>query len=332
MLVPFTIDPDIFSNDYSQDELYRHIKLIELWERYGCLVLAGPSEAESRLALALRKAPDPIRKRWQSALKRLRQNCCVRDFDPQSNDVCSEWLEALADRVQIVSLEATRALCWGLPEDQYSYVGEQAAEICRFGYESESIGFKSAYTLAQTPIEKGTTWGKVWSERIEPFALESKNITVVDRYALKSLVEHRGSGVSGLERLILQLSCLKKGKPRNLTLMTGVPKEWKHEDLKESIQRVRDCQTDLQGKTLREVRIHVCDDQTFGHLSHYRYIRFDDHHLLQLDTGLEPLAGEMVKRICSTYLQPWQHDVCKPYRVAEKALKATKGSDEWISF
>ena len=332
MLVPFTIDPDIFSNDYSQDELYRHERLIELWQMFGCLVLAGPSEAESRLQLAIKAAPIQIRKRWQLALTQLRRNCCVSDFDPQSNEAGSDWLTALADRVQIVSLEATRAFCWGLPEDQYSLAREQAAEICRFGHESESIGFKRARALAQTPIEKGTTWGQVWSERIEPLACESKTLVVIDRYALKSLVEHHGSGVSGLERLIQQLSCLKKGKARTLHLMTGMPKEWQHEDLAKSLQKVRDCRSGLLGMTLREVQINVRSDSVFRDLSHCRYIRFDDHQLLQLDTGLEPLAGEMVKRNCTTNLLPWRHDVCKPYREMEKALMAARGSDTPISF
>lgn len=334
MLVPFTVDPQIFENDYSQDELYRHIKLIELWEKFGCLVLTGTSEEESRLKLAMDEAPQPIRKRWQVAWRaKLRRRCCVSDFDPESSEeACSEWLAALYDQVQIVSLEETRALCWGLPEDKYSLAREQAAEICRFGHESESLGFKRARTLAHRPIEKGSTWSQVWLERLEPFALESKTITLVDRYALKSLVEHRGSGISGLERLILQLSGLRKGNARNLNLMTGMPKGWEHKNLEDSLQRIRECRSVLKGKALREVNVFVCEDYDFRDLSHYRYIRFDDHQLLQLDTGLEPLAGDMVKRLCPTNLLPWKQDICKPYWDVEKGLKAASVYDERISF
>lgn len=329
MLVPFAVDPEVFSNEYSQDELYRHKNLIDLWQKFGCLVLTGPSESQSRLLDAVRKAHPAVRKRWQVALKQLRRNCCVSDFDPNLNELPTDWLSSLlVNRVKVVSLEATRALCWGLSEDEYSLPKENSAEICRFGFESESMFFKNAQTLAQSPIDKGTTWSEVWAERIEPLAIESKKIVAVDRYALKSMMEHQGSSLSGLERLIVQLSGLSKGKPRTLRLITACPREWKSLEVQESFQRILDCQALLKGTALREVQIYLRYDNAFRDSSHHRYIRFDDFQILQLDTGLKPLAGEVVKPMCSTVLLPWQHEVCKPYHAAEKELIAAKSALE----
>lgn len=333
MLVPFTVDPDIFGNPYNQDELYKHTKLIELWTLYGCLLIIGSMESNSRFYEALNKAPIAVRKRWQMALKQLRKNCCISDFYSNGVENDHDWPVKLAHQVQIVSLESTRALCWGIPEDQYSLVKEKAAEICRFGYESESTVFKRAQDLARTAISKGTTWRQVWSERIEPLAVASKRIVAVDRYALKTMMEHHDrQSLSGLERLIRELSGITTGKPRILRLITAMPNTWATSELQECFQRIQECQTLLKGSGLREVQLHVRENKVCGRSAHHRYIRFDDFQLLELDTGLEPLAGNMMNRMCTVNLHSWRQDACKAYRDAEKELIAAQGSDKVFTY
>lgn len=336
MLVPFTVDPDIFSNKYNQDELYRHETLIDLWEKFGCLVLTGKSDSNSSFLSALRQAPPQVKLRWQNALKQLRQKKCgIVDFDPKDSESISQWLAALADHVQIVSLESTRALRCGVPEDKYSLAQEQAAEICRFGHELQSVAFKRACNLAQMPIEKGTPWNKVWTERIEPFALQANTIFVVDRYALTNFFENnKGFHLSGLERLIMQLSGLKKENESqcNLHLIASIPKDGKEKWFEASIQKIRDFKPLLKGNALREIRVYAINDSEFGKINHHRYIRFDAYNLLELNIGIELLDGDTVNRICTTNLLSWRQEACKPYKDAEKELKAVKGFDETITF
>jgi hypothetical protein len=192
MLVTFTVDPDVFSNGYTQDELYRHEKLIELWQQVGCFIFAGDTEASARFSRALHEAPAAIQKRWQTALTHLRHSCCVADFDPGANNGDIDWLSRISDSVRVVSLEATRSLCWGLPEDKYSFCQDGSTEICRFGHESESALFKRARLLSNAPIEAGQPVQHVWGRRLQHLALESRTIVVIDRYALENLMLYEG--------------------------------------------------------------------------------------------------------------------------------------------
>ncbi|MBP6733450.1 MAG: hypothetical protein KA142_01940 [Chromatiaceae bacterium] len=318
--MPFTLDPDVFSNTYTQDELYRHEKLIELWQQVGCFMVAGSSESGSRFYIALNDAPTAIRKRWQIALKQLRRSCCVVDFDPDENNESSEWISKLSNSVEVISLEATRAFCWGLPEDQYSITKNGVTEICRFGHESEAAIFKRARLLLNAPIEEGQSVHQVWVERFQQLALDSRTIVVTDRYALENFVKHRGAGYSGLERLMMELASLQKGKPRNLRLITGLPPEWSHTDLSQAVENIENFCVGLRGRSLRELQLFCGEGKIFCDHAHYRSIRFDDYQLFHIDTGLEPLAGERVKRTCPTSLLPWNHEVCKAYQKVEKEV------------
>jgi hypothetical protein len=120
----------------------------------------------------------------------------------------------------------------------------------------------------------------------------------------------------------VELASLRKGKPRILRLITGVPPEWNHADLLEALDRVKDVCAELKGRSLKELQLCCGDGRLFRDHAHYRAIRFDNYHLLYIDTGLEPLTGERVKRTCPTSLLPWKQDACTPFRNVEKTLFA----------
>lgn len=330
MLIPFTVDPDIFSTPtVNLDCLKRHEDLIRLWGLIGQLVIPADKESESKLLVAINKSPEKVRVRWVNAFKNYRKRCCAPLFgDALSADIALED-ESVCDGVRLASLDETRGVLWGLGDEQFSKLVARSLEICRFGHEDTTDVVKHALALASRPIAANESTDVVWRQRFRDLATVSRVVTVVDRYAIKNFLLARNPEISGLERLILNLAGLGTPGKKVVNIYSAYSSAWKlcgaecsfYSACQQIFKQVENFCKPLIGKNIFEVNIHIAVDQSFGSVAHYRYVLFDDKNLIQLDTGLEALSGNAVKRTCVVKLVRWYSEEANDFKDNEKKLR-----------
>ena len=82
MIVPFTIDPDIFSAPpNSRVDFAKHKQLIRLWRNYGVLVIPGAGKSDSRIFKALQTSDQRIKALWTNCFKQ-----CTQELENSSVD------------------------------------------------------------------------------------------------------------------------------------------------------------------------------------------------------------------------------------------------------
>ena len=331
MLIPFTLDPDVFrESSVSLDCLKRHDALVQLWGLIGQLVIPGDKESKSKLLDAFSKAPQKVQLRWRDAFKHYRKRCGESKFAEALNSDVPVEKESICGGIRLASLEESRGELWGLGDEQYSKLIANSLEICRFGHEDKTEIVRKVLALAERAIEVNESPEVVWRDRFRDLASDSRVVTIVDRYAIKEFMSPHGNVVSGLERLMSNTAALASPGKKIMHLYSAYSLDWKLHGTASSfnaacrkiVETVENACHALRGKSLSEVHVHIAGDQNFGSVVHYRYVLFDDKNLIQLDTGLEPLGGDWVKRTCTVKLVHWLSPEAKAYREDEKKLRA----------
>ncbi len=331
MLIPFTIDPDIFLDaNTNLDCLKRHDDLVKLWGLIGQLVIPGEKMTTSKLFVAYQQAPQKVKLKWRDAFKHYRHKTGSLQFaEALQSDV------ALTDRVvcsgtKLASLDRDRAVLWGLEEEQYSKLIAQVLEICRFGHEDTTVVVKEILDLSTRPIKPEERPDEVWRERFHDLAVASRDIIVVDRYAIKDYLRPPQYELSGLERLMRKVAALETPGKKIIHLYSAYSLDWKAHGSNELtfkaacqyiVSKIRDLCRLLKGRALLEVHLHIASDHKFGHIVHYRYLSFDEKNIVELDTGLEPLSGSHVRRTCKVALVNWFAEGSQIHRTDFKKLK-----------
>lgn len=330
MLVPFTIDPDILTiQDVDLDGMKRHAALLKFWGILGQLVIPASKESDSRLYESLNKAPQKVQVLWRSALRNYWKCCGKPQFDTALAENFAINDENVCKGIQLLLLDDTRGELWGLATDEYSKVIARSLEICRFGHEDETKIITSSLALLARPIEISETPDGVWKDRFLSFSIASRVLTVVDRYAIKNFMESRASDISGLERFLIKLAGLKTPGKKIVNIYSAYSCDWVSTNgsrtsaaaCKLIFEKLESfCQNSL-GDGLMEININFSQENKFGKVNHYRYVRFDDKIILLLDSGLQPLSGNVVTKTCPVSLARWMSSEATAYRSDEKKLQ-----------
>jgi hypothetical protein len=206
-----------------------------------------------------------------------------------------EDLTPFKDLVSLACLDDVRAACVGLPNGQpCTHLGAIDVEICRLDCVDDTQAFERADALGQGWVEAGVRVADLWSERLARPARHARNVVVVDRYAAQNHLTRPAD--SGLRRLLVNLDRDAAAVP--VRIYSQIPDA---HDV-EAVERVVDSTVrELSRGGVREVRLLLVPFESFEHLGHDRYVRFDDK-LCAIGTGLEVLEKEKVRRRASWQL------------------------------
>jgi hypothetical protein len=289
MIVPFTIDPDIFfTSPITRDDLVKHKQLIDLWRDLGILVIPGVGKKDSRINKALQNSDQSIRLLWANSLKH-----CNHVLENGSVD------EALKN-LEFNKLSSQKIKLWSVDKSKDSYLGLEDAshstiiknnEICMFGYEAFTNAFAKAKELSKKPIGPTDDPEKTWKERFLPLCTYSSNIIVCDPWLINKFFGSKGSNLSGIERLIKNLAGINSNKGKILHIFSTNKvgnEEIKYEEIYKKIMSY--CEP-FKNKSLREVQLYLTTDRKYKPL-HYRMFRFDNSHVIPNDSGAEMLGDE----------------------------------------
>jgi len=281
MIFKFALDPSCFESAHQKnldDSVFeQHERFLEMWYRYGALV--GDTNLHSFLDSQLRGMHQELRKRWQAAFKHDNRFRTLA-VNQVSNKPLWEAedgsdVQELSEQVQTVFVDQKK-------RNTFIRTWNKNSEICSFQSPSKSINHLDSQELDQigiTPMSQE----KLWKKYFQPLAEISRNIVIVDRYAVNNLLETEESKKSrkmggGMDFFLQKLSRL----PKNHTVkIIAAALNLDGEDLnfKDRLKaRLSDLEHQIKSNQLGSVRkliISLLPNPVFRDEAHYRFIRFD---------------------------------------------------------
>jgi hypothetical protein len=327
MIVPFTIDPDVFSTTpNSRENLAKHKQLIELWRDFGVLVIPGTGKNNSRICTALNNSDPKILTLWRNCFKQ-----CTHILENESVDEAlkkSDFEKVSSQKIKLWSIEESKEPSLGLEEASHSKIIKNS-EFCMFGYEQHSNLFIEAKELSKSPISASDDPEKTWKERFLPLCKYASNIIVCDPHLIQNFWSSKGKKFSGIERLIKNVAEINSDKPKILHIYSSNRIGAQTADFYEIYEKLTNYCSPFKNKSIREIRLHLTTLSEYRP-QHYRMFKFDDHHLVTSDSGIELLGEEGRNRTHDFNLKHLYDESSKPYRDDLKRLELSMSFNKVI--
>lgn len=327
MIVPFTIDPDIFSSPIkSRADFAKHKQLIRLWRNYGVLVIPGARRNDSRIYKALQESDQSIRNLWMNSFKQCSQDLENTNVDePLKN---SEFNKLNSQKIKLWSIDESKDSILGIEGGSHSKIIKNN-EMCMFGYEQYSQSFEVAEILANKPITDSDDPEKTWKERFLPLCKYATNIIICDPHIVQNFLRSKGKKLSGIQRLIKNIAEMNSDKPKILHIYSSNKVGSESVDFDEILEKLNIYCTPFQNKSIREIRIRLTTLSEYRP-QHYRMFKFDDHHLVTSDSGIELLGDEGRNRTHDFNLKHLYDDASKSYKDDLKRLELSMSFNKVI--
>ena len=318
MIVPFTIDPDIFSTSpNTRTDLAKHRQLIKLWRNYGVLVIPGARRNDSRIFKALQSSDQGIKKLWMHSFRQ-----CLQDLENSNVDeplLNSDFYKLSSQKIKLWSIDESKDELLGIDKDSHSKIIKNN-EICMFGYEQYSQTFEIAGQLANAPITDSDDPDKTWKERLLPLCKYSTNVIICDPHLIQNFFWSKGQKLSGIERLIKNIAEMNSEKLKILHIYSSNKVGANTVDFDEILGKLSNYCASFKNKSIREIQLHLTTLNEYRP-QHYRMFKFDDHQLVTSDSGIELLGDEGRNRTHDFNLKNLYDDSSKPYKEDLKRLE-----------
>jgi len=280
MLVRFALDPDAVLSASDGE----HKRLSREWPQYGVLIYNAPTFEGSELASVVENLPQAARTLWKQILRRA-WLCPSREpwLGVLGLDDNPQALSAVEKDLDLLCLEETRLEI--LREELHR--GAPSVELGDLREIDNTTAFERAHELAQKRTG-GMTVQKLWQERFALPASLSRNITIVDRFALAD-----GEGINGLEAFLVLLD--GSGKKVNVTLYSSYGDEKLKLSEHEAQDRVENIRKRLARGGVGDIKLFLTDSRRFGYVEHDRFLKFD-HLVFEIGSGMAVFNGPKVKQ------------------------------------
>ena len=267
MLVHFAIETEAIDNSATRAHITR---LLNHWERFGILVY--PSRGDPALGNTISGLAPTARKLWTTAWARVRKNNgnayrWVRRHGPafEWNKVdAPEALASVRDEFEVAVLEESRAAALEVPDGESRRCGK--VEGIRLRDFDVSEEFSQAKTLGRASIDRSDSIRDIWSARFRRFAAHSRQVVVVDQYAVQN------KNLDGILRLLNFLDGDARGC--RVTVYSCLGRSGGGAGPVE--RRIRAEAAGLSGRGVASVGVRLFRRKDFQRYAHDRHLRFDN--------------------------------------------------------
>lgn len=304
MIIPFTIDPAALREQIKTPSASANDRLIRYWRELGLLIILEASVGKSELIGLIQDLPISVRKKWQVALMNQRlKTLVVKDLALFTSFAS---LKKLENEISVICIDNGKAKELGLTQEAF-IVPNCSIEMCLFDCIDESDRFRKSAALAHSPVSVGTSVDEIWNSRFQSLSNCSKQVTIVDLYAGKSLYENQYPERTGLARLLNELASKQHLSVQIFTSTHGINEA----RLVAAIKNILPT-----GKTIRSLRLFLSHEASFKKEFHDRYVRFD-RTVVNIGFGLEIFYGETVQKLSTINITS---SGIEPYLSLEKKL------------
>ncbi len=227
---------------------------------------------------------------------------------PQNNQTYSfYWLNVLTLRHESPREnrgDSTQAIDLLIPQKSVTKK-YNLLELVRFGHHRSSDYFNNIEELSEKRIQKNQDVSDVWNTYFRDLSSISKNITIVDRYAIENFLDK--PKMNGLERVIQELS--SSNNNINLKIISSLShKPNEHKSIISQTEfRLNKIAESVPETAIATIKLYLVEDYLMKQ-THGRWIRFENI-VCNLDTGVEVLEGTSVNRSVEWGLKTLQNDI-----------------------
>lgn len=294
MLIRLAIDPDGLDLTEHDENLRAKLTedLIRLWHALGILYIGSPQYESSALRRAIEQLPPGQRQRWTNAVAFAKRHKLIRShpvgWDGAFPEGTASWLNALSE---CVDLAAVRKAIYS--ESSTSPSPNAPVEISRLDCLTEADSVRSAQAIRTgQKCSRGEQSDRVWDRLFRDYVQHFDRCCVVDRYCVQRL-QDAAVGHSGIEGLLSRIDNSPSSNDSFfVTIYSSIARS---QTIQEVAARLRRFTANL-GSRIARIDLHVCNESDFGRIAHYRYVRFQEHHCVILDQGVEILEGNTLRK------------------------------------
>jgi len=289
VLLPIVIDATTIDNGPSEAARLEREDLLDRLIEYGITYFR---EGEMRRTLVrLRSLPTSEKKRWQEGLKSSRpETLDAAGILPSDLKPIFGQDDAL---VVLSTVSAGRDMAKTGLEYPVAVAPGTSTEYAAASHVGKSSSIKRREEWAVEDLRSGTNsdLDLIASQRLAPLFQSCRRLSIVDRYAFKSLVT-KGER-SGLSWLLGLLATTSK-RPCKVSLYSEYIKADGDRNLAERRDRAID---GLPGRCAGidgELNLYLGDGGTYSEYAHDRYLRIDDSRVITIGNGCDAvLSGEI---------------------------------------
>ncbi len=192
-------------------------------------------------------------------------------------------------------------------------------EYAAASHVGKSSSIKRREEWAVEDLWRDTDLDRIASQRLAPLFRSCRRLSIVDRYAFKSLVTKGGR--SGLSWLLGLLATTSK-RPCKVSLYSEYIKADGDRNLAERRDRAMDGLSGRCAGIDGELNLYLGDGGTYSAYAHDRYLRIDDSRVITIGNGCDAFAGGRVRQHCSfTYQVLKRSDQHTDFRDLEDQLQ-----------
>jgi len=301
MLIRLAIDPAGVGMEGHDAALQSKLidDCVTSWMRCGIVYIGTADYAHSPLRLALEGLPQALKSRWIRAVTLAQQRGLLRNGPPpwlgSFQEPPFDQLVELRHGVDVVGIGMAIAGSLGFAPHEPAQVHDASAiELCRLDCLSASSRIRKADEIReQKKFKRGEKVDTIWTELFRPFVARFSQIALVDRFCLHRLAEC-ASGESGIERFLGRVdACPGDSSIVSVQVLSTLARCQSRGDV---VKRLRDVVESLPNGRISSLEVQLVDERAFGPVVHYRYARFQSHHCIILDHGIEILEGHSLRR------------------------------------
>ena len=267
MLVQFAIETEAIDNSATAAHIKR---LLDQWERFGILVY--PGRGDPALANTISGLAPAARKLWKTAWAQVVKNNGNAYRRVRRHGPAFEWNkvdtpEALASvhhEFEVAVLEESRAVDLEVPVGESRRCGK--VEGIRLRDVDVSEEFSKSRTLGCASIDLGDSINDIWSDRFRRFAAHSRQVVVVDQYAVQK------NNLDGILRLLRLLD----GDARGCRVTVYSCLGGSGEGARRVERRIKAAAARLSGRGVASVDVRLFRREDFLRYAHDRHLRFDN--------------------------------------------------------
>ena len=267
MLVQFAIETEAIDGSATPAHIKR---LLEHWEYFGILVY--PRRGDPALAKTISRLAPTARKLWKTAWAMVLKNNGNAYRWVRRNGTALEWStvdspEALASahhEFEVAVLEESRAADLEVPIGESRRYGK--VEGIRLRDFDVSEEFSNAKTLGNASVDRGDSIRDIWSGRFRRFAAHSRQVVVVDPYAV------RNDNLDGILRLLRLLD----GDARRCRVTIYSCLGGNVGGARRVERRIKAEAAGLSGRGVGSVGVRLFRVKDFKRYAHDRHLRFDN--------------------------------------------------------
>ena len=303
MLTRFVLDPEGVGMEGCDPALQTNLTrgLLNVWLKCGILYVGTGDYKNSQLCRELNLLPPKLRAIWLTAIVFAQRHCLLQTGPPTWSGCfpkgSPECFAALVPIIEMAGISKGMADRLGFASDEPARIDTATnLEVCRMDCLTAASVFQRAEHIRETKkYKRGDSVDGIWNDLFKGFVAHFSQMAAIDRFCVQRLADpYFAHGESGVEQFLRRVDDCQSTAPGSVVQI--ISSLARGQSRAEVVARLTEFSASLPNRRIASLVLNLVHEKEFKKIVHYRCVRFQSHHTLMLDHGIEILEGRTVKR------------------------------------